>query len=113
MVTTSPRSTPHRRLAFAQELWASGALRPPTVYRAAAVDGPLPARRPASFVSCTFSEQVADEHYTGGPTTRTAVKWRQTLGVERLLTFLETTAFNRRFKEAEAVLIGDPSNRAF
>ena len=102
------------RLAFAQELWASGVRRPLTLYRAAAVDGRLPPRRSASFVSCTFSEQVADEHYAGGPKTRSAVKWRQTVGVERLLmTFLETAAFNQQFKEAEAVLIGDPSNLAF
>jgi hypothetical protein len=29
------------------------------------------------------------------------------------MTFLETREMNRRFKEAEAVLIGDPANRAF
>lgn len=102
------------RLAFAQELWASGVRRCLTLYRAAAVDAPLLPRSPASFVSCTFSEQVADEHFAGGPTTRSAVKWRQAVDVERvLMTFLETAAFNERFKEAEAVLVGDPSNLAF
>jgi hypothetical protein len=29
------------------------------------------------------------------------------------MTFLETREMNRRFNEAEAVLIGDPGNRAF
>jgi hypothetical protein len=29
------------------------------------------------------------------------------------MTFLETRAMNDRFREAEAVLIGDPDNRAF
>ncbi len=115
-----PWSRSHRaehliaRLAFVQELWASGVRQPLTLYRAAAVDGPLPERRPTSFVSCTFSEQVADEHFAGGATTRSAVKWRQTVNVERLLlTFLETAAFNERFKEAEAVLVGDPSSLTF
>lgn len=102
------------RLAFTQELWANGIGQPLTLYRAAAVDGPLPPRRPASFVSCTFSERVADEHFAGGATTRSAVKWRDAVDLERLLmTFLETAAFNERFKEAEAVLVGDPSSLTF
>jgi hypothetical protein len=29
------------------------------------------------------------------------------------MTFLETSAMNRQFQEAEAVLIGDPANAAF
>jgi hypothetical protein len=29
------------------------------------------------------------------------------------MTFLETREMNGRFREAEAVLIGDPANRAF
>jgi hypothetical protein len=29
------------------------------------------------------------------------------------MTFVETREMNERFHEAEAVLIGDPSNRAF
>jgi hypothetical protein len=102
------------RLAFTQELWAGGIGQPLTLYRAAAVDGPLPPRRPASFVSCTFSEQVADEHFAGGATTRSAVKWRDAVDLDRLLmTFLETAAFNERFKEAEAVLVGDSSSLTF
>ena len=52
--------------------------------------------------------------FAGGETTRNAVKWRQTVDPTRLLmTFLETAAFNDRYKEAEAVLLGDPSNPAF
>ena len=101
------------RLAFSRALWDT--LRQPLIlYRAAAVDGPLPARGPASLVSCTFSHPVAAAHFAGGPTTRTAVMWRQTVAPERLLmTFLETRAMNRRFAEAEAVLVGDPENLAF
>ena len=39
---------------------------------------------------------------------------RQLTPAERLLmTFLETPAMSRQFKEAEAVLIGDPLNRCF
>ncbi len=102
------------RLAFTQELWTS--LGHPTValYRGAAADGSFTARTPASFGSATFSESVAQAHFAGGPTTRTAVLWRQQLPINRLfMTFLETPAMNARFREAEAILIADPSNVAF
>ncbi len=53
-------------------------------------------------------------HFEGGPTTETALLWRQRVPVARLLmTFLETREMNRQFREAEAVLIADRANRAF
>jgi hypothetical protein len=100
------------RIAFAQALWS--AEESVTLYRGAAVDGPLPEPSCSSFVSATFSRDVAAAHFEGGTTTQTAVLWRQRVPVARLLmTFLETREMNRRFKEAEAVLIADPGNRAF
>lgn len=102
------------RLALVQELWASWGLGTATAFRGAAVDGPLPDRPASSFVSATLSREVAAAHFEGGPSTRTAVLWRQEVAVSRLfMTFLETRELNRRFREAEAVLIGDPGNRAF
>jgi hypothetical protein len=102
------------RMAFTQQLWHSAIGQPPILYRAAAADGALVWPRPASFVSCTFSEQVANAHFAGGETTGSAAKWRQIIDPRRLLmTFLETAAFNDRFKEAEAILTGDPTNPAF
>lgn len=103
------------RLAFTSELWSSVAGQGSVIlYRGAAVDGPLPEPSPSSFVSATFSREVGASHFEGGPTTETAVLWRQRVPVRRLLmTFLETREMNRRFKEAEAVLIADPANRAF
>jgi hypothetical protein len=102
------------RMAFTQELWFRVGAADLPLYRAAATDGPLPERRPASFVSATFSREVAEAHFTGGPATRVAVLWRQSVPLDRLLmTFLETEAMNLAFKEAEAVVIGDPGNRAF
>ena len=99
------------RMAFVHELFRNETL---VLYRGAAVDGLLPAAAPASFTSATFSRRVADEHFAGGPSTRTAVMWRQRVPAGRLfMTFLETREMSRRFKEAEAVLIGDPENRAF
>jgi hypothetical protein len=102
------------RLAFVQELWSSWEQETVTLYRGAAVNGPLPAREPASFVSATFSLEVATAHFEGGPATQTAVMWRQRVPVDRLfMTFVETPEMNSRFHEAEAVLIADPTNRAF
>jgi hypothetical protein len=117
---TGPRSKPRRaehliaRLAFTQELWSSLDDDSVTLYRGAAVDGPLPEPAPSSFVSATLSREVATEHFEGGATTRVAVLWRQRVPIARLfMTFLETRAMNERYLEAEAVLIGDPGNRAF
>ena len=63
------------RLAFTQERW--GPERPVTVYRGAAVEGPLPEPAWSSFVSATFSREVATAHFEGGPRTQTAVLWRE------------------------------------
>lgn len=102
------------RLAFVQELWSGWTQETVTLYRGVAVEGSLPSREPASFVSATFSREVAAAHFEGGPATHTAVMWRQRVPVGRLfMTFVETPAMNSRFHEAEAVLIGDPTNRAF
>jgi hypothetical protein len=102
------------RLAFTYELWSVVGKETVTLYRGAAVEGQLPEPSSSSFVSATFSHDVAAAHFEGGPTTTTAVLWRQRVPVARLLmTFLETREMNGRFREAEAVLIGDPANRAF
>jgi hypothetical protein len=64
-------------------------------------------RRPRS--AATFSRDVADAHFAGGPSTRTAVMTRQAVAIDRLLmTFWETAAMNRHFREAEAVVVGVP-----
>ena len=111
-----PRRADHLlwRLAFTHELWLDLGWRDFTLYRAAASEGALRASRPATFVSATFSTEVAQAHFHGGPSTRVAVLWRQRVLIDRaLMTFLETEAMNERFQEAEAVLLADPSNPAF
>ncbi|MGH3263231.1 MAG: hypothetical protein ACRDNS_14680 [Trebonia sp.] len=101
------------RMAFCQELCAALIPKTLSMYRGAAldIDQPTRIRGASSFVSFTFSEQVAAAHFAGGPRTHTAVMWRQLLDPGRvLMTFLETAAMNGRFKEAEAVLIADPTS---
>lgn len=102
------------RAAGTQALWDALGEGEITVYRGAASDVPFRARPPASFVSTTFSEDVAHAHYAGGPTTHAAILCRQRMPISRLfMTFLETPAMNDRYREAEAVLIGDPANAVF
>lgn len=102
------------RLAATEALWAALGRREITLYRGAASEGPLRARPPASFVSATFSEEVARAHYAGGPATQAAILCRQRVPIARLLmTFLETPAMNDPYREAEAVLIGEPDNAGF
>jgi hypothetical protein len=112
-----PRRADHLlwRLAFTHALWFSLGWRELTLYRAATTEeGVLQQWRPATLISTTFSREVADAHFEGGRATRVAVLWRQRVPVQRaLMTFLETRAMNRRFHEAEAVLLADGSNGAF
>jgi hypothetical protein len=103
------------RLAFTRALWAFWDVDTVILYRAAAADAPFGEDRLGdSFVSATFSSQVAEAHFEGGPSTVAAAMWRQRLTVDRVfMTFLETAALNERFLEAEAVLIADPANTLF
>lgn len=102
------------RLAFSRALWRGLGCDTVLLYRGVAIDAPLPASAPRSFVSATFSEDVAQAHFAGGPTTHAAALWRQQVPVSRLLmSFLETAEMSERFREAEAVLIADPGNRMF
>ncbi len=81
------------RLAFVQELFGG----PVTVYRGSR------APETASFVSATFSRAVAEANIAG----REGVVREWVVAPERLfMTFMETEAMNRRYREAEAVLLG-------
>jgi hypothetical protein len=102
------------RLAFMRAMAEVWGLEAVDLYRGTAADGPLTVQRRDSFVSATFSAEVAAEHFQGGSPTVAAAMWRQRIPAERLfMTFLETAAHNERFLEAEAVLIGDPDSSTF
>jgi hypothetical protein len=103
------------RMAFVQALFERSGPLPVALFRGFNVaTGTLPAPRPSSFVSASFSIDVAMAHFRAGPPTSSAALFRQPLSHDRLfMTFVETAAMNRNYREAEAVLIGDPGNRAF
>ena len=113
---SKPRRAGHliARLGFVQELWSLWGYEAVTLYRAAATDGRLGPPPRSSFVSTTFSRDVAAAHFEGGAATQAAAIWRQRTPVDRLfMTFLETGAMNQRFREAEAVVIADPLSGTF
>jgi hypothetical protein len=94
------------RLGFVQALLVRAGFPTVTLYRGVAWDGRPGPRPPRSLVSATFSRDVAEAHFSGGPTTAAAALFRLATPVERVvMTFLETRAMNRRFKEVEAVLL--------
>ena len=77
-----------------------------TLYRGINTEGALLPARNRTFVSATFSEEVARSHYeTGGPGGTRAL-YRQSVPIRRVfMTYHETEAMNRRFLEAEAALL--------
>lgn len=103
------------RMAFVQALFERTEPASMPLFRGLNVAaGPLPAPRPSSFVSASFSVEVAMAHFRAGPPTSTGALFRQPLPHNRLfMTFVETAALNRNYCEAEAVLIGDPGNLTF
>ncbi len=99
------------RLAFNQELFSMLGRPSVALYRATAV-GARAAPLSPSLVAATFSKEVATALFESAPAA--GVLARQQVPASRLLmTFLETPAMDDRYREAEAVLIGEPNNPAF
>jgi len=97
------------RLAFVPELFRAADHESITLWRGLSSEHPLEPLPPQTFVSVTFSRDVAESHFTGNERTVVSVLSRHVVSVERLfMTYVETEAMNRRFLEAEAVLLDDP-----
>ena len=78
-----------------------------SVYRGLHFQGEPPVARAASFISATFSPEVAGANSTVGGPVPGGVRLQQVLPVERVfMSFVETRALNDRFREAEVVLLG-------
>lgn len=101
-----------KRLALTQGLWSLTNLSSVTLYRAYGHPEAFVARQP-SFISTTFSFEVADEIFKA-PTNLVATLLRQEAPLDRLfMTFLETGAMNRQYHEAEAIVLADRDNPIF
>ncbi len=102
------------RLAFMRSLFARMEVCEVTLYRGMSMTEPL--RRPVgdTLVSATFDRAVAEAHFTCGQPHMTGVLMRQRTPVHRLfMTYLETEAMNRNYREAEAVLLCDEAAPLF
>jgi len=94
------------RLAFIRSLLGRLGLREVTVWRGASLEGRLEPRPGRTFVSTTFAEEVARDHFESGEPEWTHVLVRQEVPNERLfMTYHETAAMNGIFLEAEAVIL--------
>ena len=103
------------RLGFLRALGAELGIGEVTLFRGISSEGQLRREAGATFVSATFCEAVAESLYAANAGEGSAgMLCRQSVGVERLfMTYHETAAMNRQFKEAEAVLLADRGNPLF
>jgi len=98
------------RLAFVQELFARGGHAEVLLHRGIPTDARPEERTGRGFVSASFSHEIATSML--GPTgaAHTGTVDTALIPVERLfMTYQETAHLNRKFQEAEAVLIEDPN----
>lgn len=102
------------RLAFLRAVFAALGVERVTLYRGVSTDSGYQAPRNETFVSASFSMDVARSHFeSAGPSSDGALL-RQQVPVDRLfMTHLETAAMNRQFLEAEAVLLFDERSASF
>jgi len=84
------------------------------LYRGFSCKGQPEVSKNTTFISATFSMDVAMSHFNSRDRSSTGVLLRQSVPIDRLfMTFLETAQMNRQYKEGEAVLLYDDANRVF
>ena len=102
------------RMGLLRGLFAHLGLRHVELYRGISGSGPIEPARNETFVSATFHEEVARSHFDLHEGLGAQALFRQFVPIERLfMTYLETDAMSRRYREAEAVLLFEGGNRAF
>ena len=117
--TTRERRTDHilARMAFVHAAFTRLGLSTVMLYRGMSTTEPLDAARNHTFVSATFSREVAMSHFDAqhpDNETPTRTLLAQSVPLHRLfMTYHETAEMNAQFKEAEALLLHDPTARVF
>ncbi len=102
------------RLAFVAALFGRLGLSRLVLHRGLSAEEPLKPPRNHSFVSASFSDEVARSHFEAGSPRATRALYCQAVPVERVfMTFYETAQMNEQFREAEAVLLCEEGNGAF
>ncbi|MFQ5923892.1 MAG: hypothetical protein ACE5M4_13705 [Anaerolineales bacterium] len=103
-----------RRLAFVREVFERLGHSSVVLYRGLSYHGQREARENASFISATFSLEVAMSHFNDRDRESTGILLRQLVPIKRVfMSFLETAQMNHHYKEAEAILINDSANKVF
>jgi hypothetical protein len=113
---TRERRTKHvlARMAFVYAVFAKAGRRRLSLYRGMSTEGPLRILEQRTFVSASFSIEVARSHFESGSDLATRVLMHQAVPIERVfMTYLETSQMNEQYKEAEAVLLFEEGNLAF
>jgi hypothetical protein len=102
------------RLSFVRELFERLGHPSLVLYRGFSCQGQPTPRVNKSFISATFSVDVAMSHFNNKDQASTGTLLRQSVPVERLfMSFLETAQMNQTYREAEAVLLHDAANTVF
>jgi len=102
------------RLAFMRELFEQLGHSSVVLYRGLSFSGQPQARSNDGFTSATFNLEIAMHHFCDDDPASTCLLVRQPVPVEKLfMSFLETEQMNRRYKEAEAVLLHDATSDLF
>ncbi len=103
-----------QRMAFVREVYSCAGFARVPLYRAIACAGPLQPPRNLTWVSSTFSRDVADAFFGYTQNEAPSVLYRQVVPIERLfMTHLETAEMNRQYQEVEAIVFFEPGNLAF
>jgi hypothetical protein len=103
------------RMGFVQALFQACGVDSVVLYRAESAETGLRARDVGgAIISASFRMDIVQEMAGWVDSRRTVALYRQAVPIERvLMTYLETGAMNRTFREAEAVLLAAPTNLAF
>ena len=84
------------------------------LYRGISTEGPVHPPDNRTFVSATFSRDVAMSHFESGSARASRILLRQAVPLDRVfMTYYETPQMSAQFKEAEAVLLRDTDNTVF
>ncbi len=102
------------RLAFLRGFAAEMGIETFSLYRGVSTEVEIEPPRNETFVSASFSRAVAESLSESYGKEASSQLLHKKVPIERVfMTYLETSAMNRQFKEAEAVLFFEEGNPVF
>lgn len=97
------------RMGFVRALFRAAGFEAVTLYRGVSAPGVIEPHPNRTFVSSSFSRQIAESLFDSDMGGQSAL-YRQPVALERLfMTYLETEPMNRQYKEREAILLWERS----